>query len=572
MIRSNRNQRLHPPQAYLTAQIDTAEAAKLLRISQQRWRQIAGTRADPNLQGTVQPGQRGARWAMRHVLQFAMTENRAIDDLPPLLPDEAEPRYQLQGGAELVVPSMSPAKAWAWLCVPTRDVRCGIDQAPVLVLAPLWPNDWPRIRANTHPFVREALAQPRWQDQALGSGLTVVLLPIGDNNLGYGHVRVQQIDADELDDILALGRALRPGSWGRDVDDYLVPAQDAADSLGWPAMPWWPEGTATRSTCSRWRPGHPVEISVPESMRDRVAASTWLTNREPGGLATRPDFDELARMFDPARTSGGHWDHAYVTAPDGYEPAVTLRWDASSPDRQPGGHPFRALDHVMADPDTPETIAATIHGWLGDHTYAAPARYDYDNLPHPWPHLLRRIDAPQVQLAAVERTPRWSRLLRAHHDAGDTIERLVTLGPLHAPAVLGNTGVTFAAPTGYHPDGDQANDTPGDALWTDPRDPMHEILLMPSTGGALRGLYRTVSETIAPLPAKASWMVGLEGQAAVLTAAFTGRTTNDALHTIFNNPTPSWETPMYELLAQITGPVTLEPAAITRIATETLEP
>ncbi|MFZ2343960.1 MAG: hypothetical protein WAW08_05140, partial [Candidatus Microthrix parvicella] len=354
-------------------------------------------------------------------------------------------------------------------------------------------------------------------------------------------------------------------------DHYTAPAVDIAACLGWPALPWWPKGTASRSLCALWEPGKPVTTDIPERLSDRRRAATWLASRtvdtpnifdafladafdDPSwlsrGRATDVDYGALARMLDPAHTEGFADQQARRTTavPDGFELAVNLTWEPVSPAPVPAAQPMRALDHVLGSLATPADLGRVILDWVGDPTYTLPAHCPWTALPEPWRQELQTPIADYVDEGDTT-SPRWQRLLRAHQtyldEAGVTDDdqpRFVELGTLQAPAVLDEHGITFCSPTGYRPFRDDQEDQPGQALTApdDDDDKPFEVLLLTDAQDQTRGLVRFVSGRIAPLPGKSQVMTGPIGQAAVIAAAVTGATTEsvtgDFVHYVEHDP------------------------------------
>ncbi len=575
--------------AYLTEDIDAAEAAATLGVSAARWRQIAGTRANPNpvLPPDNKAGERGARWKLRHVLDYAAAQDRDLrQPLPPLLPLSGGPRYMPTGpstgarpGYELSLPIGTDSSAvWAQLFIPTQTRRCGHPEQCLLLLTPLWPADAYQVGRDVPQYLLQAAARPGWGDalRAHPAGVSVVIL---NDEPSAWFVRAVLLDAQDLTTALSPTLAAMSESYGLSPDPQNFPAQDVATCLGWPALPWWPKGTATRSLCARWNPGAPVTTNIPEALRARERVTHWLLRQVPRIPATQSDFDEAARMYDPARQEGLHaliakqhglQPQAAGQVPEGYELAVTLRWDPASPSvTGADAQPSRALDQVMTTPHVPAEITTVLHHWLGDPTYTAPVYLPRDLLPTDWWDLVdqsRRV----LPVAEDERTtPRWQRMISTHlresadhnpdYDQDETSLDLGLIGPLNAPIILDAQGITIAAPTGYQPSASSWKDEPARALARRDdmeRDQVRDVLLLTSPSGEVRGLYRTEYDDLAPMPAKGSWMTGLNGQAAVMVAACLDLATEDVID-LRNRAETSGDEPMEQLLRSAHTPLVI---------------
>lgn len=574
-----------PETAYLNAEIDAAQAASALGVSAARWRQIAGSRAEPNpaLPPTQNPGERGARWKLRHVLDYAAAQERDLPQpLPPLLPMAGGPRYALAGprtGYELTLPIGTNSSAvWAQLFIPTRPRRCGHPEQCLLLLTPLWPADAYQVSRDVPQYLLQAAARPGWSDalRAHPAGVSVVVL---HNETTTSSVRAVFLDAQDLATALSPDLAAMSRSYGLSPASKEIPACDVATCLGWSALPWWPQGTATRSLCARWNPGAPVTTNIPEALRDRERVTHWLLSQKPLVPATQSDFDETARMYDPARQEGLHaliakqhglQPPADDQVPEGYELAVTLRWDPASPSvTGADAQPSRALDQVMATIHVPADINAVLHHWLGDPTYSTPVYLPRDLLPVDWWDLVDQ-SWRVLPVAEDERTtPRWQQMIATHlresadhhpdYDLDETSLDLGLIGPLDAPITLDPQGITIAAPTGYCPSAASWKDQPARALAMRDgmeRDQVRDVLLLTSPSGEVRGLYRTEYGDIAPMPARGSWMTDLTGQAAVLVAACLDLATEDVID-LRNRAETTGDEPMEQLLRSAHTPLVI---------------
>lgn len=571
------------PNAYLEEFVSGDEAAAVLKVTGGRWRQITGTREDPHplLTPHVTPGVRGARWHLRDVLAYALAEDRETAvPMPPLLPLPSDPgtgpRYvqptdvpaRVRLGRELTATGpFGSATVWAQWFEPTSAVRCGVRESSVLMVTPLWPSTQFDVQQVVESVVREAVATAGWSEHFRPGRdwLTVVVLPVGNDPL-LRSVRQLVFTAAEVADLV-----MRRPLAARSVVAQM-PAADVAACVGWPALPWWPEGTATRSLCALWEPGKPATTPVPASLADRARLAQWITRQEPWGRVTQADYAQLARMCDPARTDRRGF-HAQVEPAEGFELAVDIRWDLSSPDQQPGQpDAFAALDQIMASQDVPADIEATLRPWLGDPTYAAPAHYDFDDLPDEWVGLIRE-GLPYLDDKGDLDTPRWRHLRQVHEQ--QTLELhpdtpmdadewdFAVIGPLHAPVIVDEHGITFAAPTGHAPFYGIFPEVPARAI----DGQVESVLLLASSEGHYRGLYRTTHGVLGVLPAKAQFLVGLEGQMAVLAAAFTGHDVRDLITPITTAHDDSTCTAeLRGLLAKSTTALTIDPSTITHAA------
>lgn len=540
---------------YLEGLVDAKEAARILGVSSARWRQIAGSRESPNPDLgplSVEPGRRGGRWRLRSVLEYAMRADQSTNaPVPALLPPAGGARYE---PVERRVADAPPAReiqirtaagrqqhaVWAQLFSPTTYHRCGFEEPCVLFLTPLWPAGGIDVTANFWDIVIAALAVPGWRS-SLGprpAPLTVVTLGRDDRNTPTATpVAVHEVTADEIARLDTHASRTSPNSHdqmrlGSRPVDYWVPARDTAACLGWPALPWWPEGTASRSTCAIWEPGSPVTITAPASMAERSEAVTWLTNTAghttPAGLG-----DLMALISDVAPAQFSSTRASEPTLPDGFEVAVNISWP-TAPDKPPSdARQDRALHAILDSPTTPPAVGRVLIDYFGDPAYTRPANVRLADLPPRWANLIRDHLEHAEPVERDVATPRWRMLEEARQVAGPvdpTAGRRVHFGPAQAPAIVDDQSVTWLAPTGYQavdPDADH----PHTALPA-PDDPPHEVLFLHDgldTQGAPRGWLRTATDAVMPLPGKSQARTDEYGHSVVLRAAILRTSVTDVL-------------------------------------------
>lgn len=460
--------------------------------------------------------------------------------IPPLLPlPNAVARYESIKGRVWNAPEsvllVDPDRAtqnpgaYAQLFAPTAYNLCGHEQPPLLLLTSLWSDGQSPIltHANITRYVTQALQNaPGWTDMLDRNQprLAVVIIPTATTDRVYERVAAYEYDAPVLFSLANQPKDL--GAWAHrnhvnqllnvPAEEYQVPAADVAACLGWSALPCWPEGTATESTCSRWHPETPVDIAVPASMARNLEIGRWIAHRSGVDAADSDNLTALAALFDPvtrAQASEHKWN---PDLPHGLQVAVRITWPDPMPKGSRTASPWTALDRLYADPATPPAIAADMHTWLGDPRYASSARLMFTDLPEPWTRLFA---AAAENPSTDDDTPRIRRLRAAAGDYTPEALSVSTFGPLSTPAVLSTKEIVWLPPAGFSPE-HPADAHPALAIPDDPHDPPFEVLFIRSEGtGLVAGWCRTLAGKLAPLPAKSQWGTGDEWNALILTAA-----------------------------------------------------
>lgn len=535
---------------YLRAEVSTKEAARILGVTEGRWRQITTSRPTPDPilgEPITRPGTRGNQWPLRGVLAYALEKDQhTAVPIPPLLPlPSGERRYDSIKGrvwnapAHAFLADPEPREVgggvFAQMFAPRPYDLCGHEQPPVLMLTPLWPAADHHVIAHASHYVAQALEVPGW-DTIMPSTphLPVVIAPTGSEYSRVTNmIKVLEFDATAL---AALAPAFadpdEPQQWTPyrigPAEDYYVDVSDIAACLGWPVLPYWPEGTATMSTCSRWKPGAPVDITVPASMQRRLEVARWLAHQPASSPEESDDLLSLAEKFH-VRTYDPHRSQWNPKLPAGLELAVKINWPAplAQPSSPTSG--WRALDRLYDDPATPPKIADDLAAWIGDPAYARPSTLHFADLPAPWPGHFQAVMSRPAAVGEIPSTARWRRLVEAAGDVVPAYLRSAELGPLKAMTLFGPESVTWLAPTGFTPE-EPEDDRPELAIPADPTDPPQEAILMRSShkSHVITGWVRTLHGALAPLPAKAQWGLDDETTALVLTAALMGKSMREA--------------------------------------------
>lgn len=406
------------------------EIASLFGVSPGRVRQMAGSRENPDATlGAPRSGTNGtAEWPLRNVLQYAMLHARAAKTaLPPLLPRPGtQIRYEAaNNGRPLTLQVRTQTiSIWAQLYRPAQRTTPHEDDGDVLLIVPLWPD------STSFAYVEIAAAYTRqtdsdWynrlEDEAIA--LTVIELPSTDPFAARGRVHTQYVTAGDL-------RA--EGSLPDTHRLSLISAADIAACLGWPAVPVWPEGTATAATVSVWAPGEPVPISVPAKWQDLWSAGRHAAIR--AEKTVNPDMAASYRALDAAIQAHMLSDaqRPYDFA-DGTESAV--EWNIDEPPKQNQGDWIPAVDDIVGSNDVPPFVADTLLRFFGDWRYSRPITLNRSTLPSEWRRRLeqmistaKRIDThgqqASARLRALERAAidaSGGTALPTIHQAGNTI-------------------------------------------------------------------------------------------------------------------------------------------------------
>lgn len=579
------------PDDYLRVSVDAKDAARMLGVSAGRWRQISGSHDRPHpLLGApiLEPGRRrGARWPMRGIFTYALTRNQHTNTPPPPLLPASEARYRSARGAvwnapparEIALPQPTHGSVWAQLFTPTEPRRCGYDEPTVLLLTPLWTTDWPSVQVHLADVVRAAVETPGWHDilMPFSDRVSAISAVILTSEPEQGNVLVHEFNPADVERATATDshRPARPApllaGWQFTGTSYWAPATDVAQCLGLSALPLWPKGTASRSTCAVWEPGTPVPITVPASMADRSEATHWLLSQPETEHAAADDYLWLASNIVPGRFER-YSQHDYDTIPRGFELATTITWPPPI-DSRPNSKPSRALNVIFDSPATPPAVARTLADWFGDPAYTQPLHLRFEDIVEgPWAELMHDYNA--VTAATRQDSPRWTELEKARQEASPadpTAARRVLFGPHQAPALIDDASITWLAPTGYEP---AANDDfPHKAIPDDP--PPHEVLLLQDhLHNHPCGWLRTASGTINPLPGKSQAIVNNYGAAVVLRACLRRISVQQILEldreAMLDAPDgyhPNTPTAMERLVTALdVGPATWEWSALERIA------
>lgn len=534
---------------YLVAEVDAKEAAAILHVSASRWRQITGSREgtpDPVIgPGRTEPGRRGALWPLHRVLQYAMSTHRDLSGpVPSLLPNpDGRPRYSASSSQALRVAgpattsdSSGRATAWGDLYHPVEHTLCGHREASVLMLTPTWPTTVWTLLPNLGPLVGAALTSQRWDVELSAIERLVVVIAIADDG-SYGrlaptHLMTYQVSADGIREARNLLAAVEAQTTSSPDKRLLatraeVPARHVAASLGHP-VPWWPQGTATSSTCPRWSPGHPLTVTVPAGEAGRLEAAQWL--QQPGIIRPRNPFndqlthpaespdvsldDQALRLASLALPSASLMDlqppMENSDLPEGLEVAAHIARPAPITGIDASIDPWPLLDSLLDDDNgVPPHIADELYAFFGDPRYAPLASLELTSLPDLWAELFRQQSV--YALTTPTRSERWRRLRTANPEG-----QAVTFGPLKSPAMITDSTLTWLPPTGNQSNGP---DAPANAL---PRheDMPHEVLLArESVRGWIRGWVRTLNGRLIPLPARTQIDMGTHGDAITLLAA-----------------------------------------------------
>lgn len=586
---------MEDPTSYLDARVNAAACATMLDVTAGQWRRIAGTREAPNpdLPPLLIPGERGAQWHLRDVLTLALAEDRTLHGTtcPPLLPLPTGPRYTpvAEGLADdatgyqlTATRDGHTATAWAQLFTPTAPTRCGQTEKALLLLTPLWPTTDTDIADLLDLLITAAGTRPGWI-QALAhtgigapdSGLAVVVLPVGDLQTAAAQSSVQATVLSNTDTDDALSDLVSPylpaAPAAARLPLYPLPAADIAGCLGWDALPWWPAGTATATTCPQWEPGSAVDVEVPEPLRPAAELAHWITTLTPEWGVDARDLQALAASVDPAHT---HAPLARAIGQDpavGFELAAHITWAPVAATAGDLDTTLAAQRQVMGSLDVPEHLIDVLLERIPDPDHAEPVYIPRDLLPTGWAHNLEVDSSSLDDLDVRLQAPAWRRVLAAHHAGtrrhghADTEVDYVITDELPGRALVAHDqrGITIAAPTAIRTRRITHTRTPADTICAPDR--IATVCLLTTPDGEIRGLYRTTDSTTGVLPAQARWRTGLDGQAAMLVAALVGRTHIEAL--TGRRSEPGALTVMEQLLASTAAaPKVLTGAQLVEIA------
>lgn len=386
-------------------ELDWREASKLLGISQQRWRQLTAEHVEFLGGGLKVPGKRGATWPRRRILELAAVRNRPLaEPLPPYLPAPDGPRYVpvsqsnvgASDGRTLAAKTdryIAEPVAYGQLFTPARPVRCDHEEAPVLVLTPLWPTT-ANLVGLTLPLLVGAAAEGAWASvlgsggRAAAAGLHVLVVQDGHrqhHNWPYS----MYVSAGELATAVA-GQA-RPV---QGLDWEPVNAVDAAQVLGWSAWPLWPEGTNTATNVALWRPGQPVPGTIPADLAEQAMVASWLMQE----AARRTDDDdarnnilalaagEMIPIAMREREAADYGIRGPADLPAGFEYAATVHLPQFHPEA-PGGDIYAGMSWAAEAFEIPIPIGDQMLVYFGDTDYSAPMTVNLAVLPDPWPAL-----------------------------------------------------------------------------------------------------------------------------------------------------------------------------------------
>lgn len=404
-------------------QLTAAEAAKLLGVSLTRFRQLAGTRAEPDpvLGPPVKSdGVRGAGWPLRAVLQAALVRG-ADAGIPPLLPDPNRPRYRLSTLSEArrtVTANQrfgDKATAWVDLYEPTGYYGSALILATPLNGAYLSDGDLLRLTRK--------LAEQGSDFPSTCHGATIVRMPVAG-------------DYDFVPAIRAVTTRLEDGQVDT-VAAYDVPPADLAACLGWSAVPVWPADSVSPAVIAMWAPSSPVPITIPARMQALWSAA-MLASRTADEAS-----DETLRLS--ARTLEAHLYDAVrgrrnerLELPDGFESAVDWR-PLSRPAHLDDAHTkdfFAAGSLLVSTAGLPAHATDAILGHFGDWAYSAARGIDLRGLPEQWAQAFGLLRQRATPLPDNERDTARVRALVAH---------AMELEPTSVPqlATTGNTYVAF---------------------------------------------------------------------------------------------------------------------------------
>lgn len=424
--------------------LTAAEAAKLLGISLTRFRQLAGTRAEPDpvLGPPVKAdGVRGAGWPLRAVLQAALARG-ATGGVPPLLPDPNGPRYRLSTLPEarrMVSVNQrfgDEATAWADLYEPTGYYGRALILVTPLNGAYLSDGDLLRLTRN--------LAAQTSDFPSTCNGATIVRMPIAGAYDFVPAIRAvtTRLENEQVDMVAA----------------YNVPAADLAGCLGWSAVPVWPEDSVSPAAIAMWAPSSPVPITIPAH-----AQALWSAAMLAARTADEAS-DETLRLS--ARTLEAHlYDavdgrrHENLSLDDGFESAVEWR-PLPRPAHLDEAHTkdfFAAGSLLVSTAGLPAHATDAILGYFGDWAYSAPRGIDRRGIPDHWVQAFGLLRQRVTPLPDNERDTARVRALVAH---------AMELEPTSVPhvAITGKSYVAFGEDhittmtwTGYDPETNSDN-------------------------------------------------------------------------------------------------------------------
>lgn len=344
--------------------VNAADAAGILGFSGPRFRQIAGTREQPDaLLGApyLEKGVRGGRWPLRRVLEYGLHHRRPMQAaIPPLLPrPNGGARYRAYGRPiQVGVVAGNGARVEVWVQL-FESSRHG-EEETLLVLTPVWPTEEFPLRdslgAVFAEFVRSA-GLPAYLKRP-----PAVLLPVVERGEHAWGVLV--IDSSELEQA------------------YYVPFEDAAQCLGWDAVPVWMAGTNSASALALWAPGRPAPVTIPVEWGARWAAAQYSLQ-----MAARVSDPELAGSYRGTWKTMLDMMHVDYGKPEGPLPE-RAEWAAqlTLPERSTERYSWyaAAVDEVIGDPSRPAYVADALLSYFGDWRYSGPHTIDLSLMPGAW--------------------------------------------------------------------------------------------------------------------------------------------------------------------------------------------
>lgn len=431
--------------------ISGREAARLLGISDGRWRQIVGS-GEPLLGEPEKiPGRRGGRWRLRDVLAYAMASGRGCTQpIPGLLPHPARPRYtSIEGrvhgaraGWAVTDEEGVEYEVWTQVFVPESWHRWGHDEPVLMLVTPLWGTTYVTegdlvdivSQTRTHPDLSGILPRPGYPN---GTSLVVVVVdqPAHDGVSSEGGVpslRSWRIPAEQL-------RDENRGQWF--AASYDVPVTDVAGCLGWPGLPLWPYGTNTRAHLAAWRSGSTIEISVPEQHAPQHAAARWLEH------AATTNSERTADYLIAAHALVAHAPTPRVEPIAGWQRAATVTpARASRPDVD--GDLYAAVGDVARDPAVPAHVGDTVLDYFGDPIFSRPIHVRLDRLPQSWVTQITETVTSEPRVSPPETlAARWRRILAAASgDEAASDASTYAMGVERTPVVLSSTHLTWCSP------------------------------------------------------------------------------------------------------------------------------
>lgn len=492
------------------------EAAQLLGVTAGRFRQMVGARGEsksPFGEPVITPGVRGGRWPLRTLLQVAVEEGRDLHQpVPSLLPrmnNQARYRY-IDGYEDHASSSESafgvPQSLWVEIYEPIHDFTCGYQNPLIALITPFADSRyvlprvagkiaWNILRKHGYPF-------SPMQREAFDPVLTVVENPQETDGTPSPWLSAVTVSFEDAQNEGGVHAAV----WNKEN----VLATDIAACLGLPALPLWPEGTATATTIAGWSPGHPVVLPYQPKHEGLWAAMLWI--REHGSGSGSASIEGLRKtLFD----SLAHQQPQFDEIPAGRECAIKMVITdpgpvEGSPDKTAWFVP--ALDTILSDDETPPFIGDSLCEYFGDQRFSRPQTLLRSTLSGTWVDWFAQLEKSARPIASS--SPRIRRLVRAAQkaDPGSSLT-LAETGPLHAPVVFSTDTISWLAPSGYE---DEDHDHPGN---TRPRGATEILLTRDGESNILAGWWSTPAGELAPIPTGAPAWSGLGATLAMLRAA-----------------------------------------------------